>query len=117
MNTTRIASAATFAALVTLGFAGTSTAFAQEATFEPVTVSSSSLTRAEVLADLFKARANGTSRFGSAGYIEPLRNSRPREVVRAETLAAIANGEARAIQSEVYAWTPDTTTVRVARAR
>jgi hypothetical protein len=117
MNATRIASAAAFVALTTLSLAGTSTAFAQEAKFEPVPASSSSLTRAQVQADLFKARADGTSRFGSAGYIEPLRNSRAPEAVRAETLAAIANGEARAIQSEVYAWTPANTAVRLARAR
>lgn len=103
MNTRKLLIVAAFAA----AFSGASTAvLAQEATPELPHTFSSQLTRADVQADLFKARADGSIRFSRAGFIEPLRTSQPREAVRQQTLAALASGELKAIQGEVYAWAP-----------
>ena len=115
-RTSATASALALALLATLGMAAASNARAQEAVFEPVPVQTSNQTRALVQAELAKARADGSIGFSRAGYIEPLRDSRTREAVRAETQAALASGELRAIQGEVYTWSP-ASVVRLAQSR
>jgi Domain of unknown function (DUF4148) len=96
------------AAFATIALGATSAALAQEATVEPVqaVAQASTLTRADVLADLAKARADGSIRFSRAGYIEPMRSSQPREAVVAAIRVAAKTGELQAINSEVYAYSP-----------
>jgi hypothetical protein len=98
MNTKFVA----IAAFATLAFGATTAALAQEATFEPVPAVTSSVTRPQVQADLAKARADGSIAYSRAGYLEPLRVSKAREAVQAETRAAIRSGEVEAINAEVY---------------
>ncbi len=84
-----------------------SAAFAQEATPDTWLQSAqSSKSRAEVSAELAAARQSGLTRSWSAGYIEPLRSQALRAEVRAQTVQAIQSGEARAINAEVYGFTP-----------
>ena len=61
-------------------------------------------TREQVRAELEQARKDGTIKAWSAGYIEPIKVSKTRAQVVAETLAAIRGGEVAAIDSEAYAF-------------
>ena len=86
---------------------GTGTAFAQEATPDSWLQSvHSSKTRAEVSAELKSARASGLTRSWSAGYMEPVRSQALRAEVKAQTAQAIQSGELKAINAEVYGYTP-----------
>ena len=81
--------------------------FAQEAT--PDTWMSTGLggkSRAEVSTELAAARQSGLTKPWSAGYIEPLQSRLMRAQVQATTQQAIASGEARALNAEVYNFTP-----------
>ena len=92
------------------------TAFAQEATPDTwMQASVSSKTRADVQAELVAARASGLINAWSAGYIEPVRSQLVRAEVRAATLRAVASGEVKAINAEVYSFAP-AASVRVAQA-
>ena len=82
-------------------------ALAREATPDTWLQQATSLmTRTQVSAELAQARASGLTRSWSAGYIEPLRHGRLRATVKAQTLQAIASGEAAAVNAEVYSFTP-----------
>lgn len=103
MNAQKLITAAAFA---TIALGATTAALAQEATPEPLPVVTSSVTRADVQAQLAQARADGSIRFARADYVQPFRSVLSREAVKAETLAAIRSGEAAAINAEVYTFAP-----------
>jgi hypothetical protein len=92
------------AAALTAAAAGS--AFAQEATPDTWQQTASTLSRADVAAELAAARASGLTRAWSAGYIEPLRSQALRSEVQARTLQAIERGELKAINAEVYGAVP-----------
>jgi len=77
-------------------------AMAQEATGDHWLKIAHSQSRAEVTAALAAARADGSIKAWSAGYIEPVRSVQSRELVRAATRQAIANGEVDTINAEAY---------------
>jgi hypothetical protein len=68
-------------------------AMAQEATPDYPTVSTSTLSRAAVIADLNQARADGSIRFWSTTYnpLAAARSERTRAAVQAEAVAASAS--------------------------
>ena len=82
-------------ALAALSFAAAGSALAQEARFhlpQPIT---SDVSRAQVLAQLYKARADGTLPFGQA-HVLPVQHGHSdltRAEVRAQTLKALADGQ------------------------
>jgi hypothetical protein len=90
----------TLIAAVSLAFAGA--AFAQEATYQLPQPAVSQKTRAEVIAELQQARANGqlTVTEAQRQAYAPFVSTRTRADVRAETLAALASGEVRALSAE-----------------
>ena len=81
-------------------------AFAQEATPDTWLQVQSTKSRADVSAELTAARQSGLTKAWSAGYMEPVRSSALRATVQASTLQAIASGELKAINAEVYSFTP-----------
>ena len=86
---------------------GTGTAFAQEATPDTwLQAAHSTKSRAEVSAELFAARQAGLTKAWSAGYMEPVRSHALRAEVKAQTAQAIQSGELKAINAEVYGYTP-----------
>jgi len=92
----------TLIAAIAVSFAAAGTALAQEATYELPQPVSSSVSRAQVQADLAQARADGSLRVTEADYQKraPFESQVSRAEVRAETLAAIANGEVQLLNSE-----------------
>lgn len=104
MNTRQRLAAAAVAAFAALS--GTA-AFAQEATSDAWMQAPVSASRADVQQALKQARADGSIRFGAAGYLEKLNSTRSRDAVRAEVLAARQSGELAAINGEVYAYVPE----------
>ena len=104
MNTTK--SLYTVAAVMALSLASAGAAFAQEATPDTWTQIATHKSRAEVRAELAQARASGLTKAWSAGYIEKIASTQPREAVKAQTRQAIASGEQRAINAEVYTFRP-----------
>lgn len=68
-----------------------------------------------VSAELVAARQSGLTKAWSAGYMEPVRSHLVRAEVKAATARAIASGEVKAINAEVYSFTP-TAPVRVSQA-
>jgi hypothetical protein len=92
----------TLIAAITVSFAAAGTAFAQEATYELPQPVSSSLSRAQVQADLAQARADGSLLVTEADYQgrAPFASPLSRAEVRAETLAAIANGDVQRLNGE-----------------
>jgi hypothetical protein len=92
----------TLVAAIAVSFAAAGTAFAQEATYELPQPASSTLSRAQVQAELAQARADGSLRVTEADYQKsaPFTSALSRDAVRAETLAAIASGEVRLLNSE-----------------
>jgi len=96
MNTT------TRIAAIAISLFATAGAMAQEATYELPQPTRSVLTRAEVQADLAKARASNTLYRNDyeAQQVAPTNSTRSRAEVRAETLQAIASGELQALNSE-----------------
>ncbi|GCL65767.1 DUF4148 domain-containing protein [Pseudaquabacterium pictum] len=102
MTTTRQRIAAAAIALL-----GASAAFAQEATPDTWLQSAQSTkSRADVSAELTAARQSGLTKAWSAGYMEPVRSSALRAEIKAATLQAIGSGEIKAINAEVYGYTP-----------
>jgi hypothetical protein len=77
-------------------------ASAQEATIEPPLPSTSQATRAQVQAELQRARADSSYAINESqvGHNSTTTGQRSRADVRAETLAAMASGELRALSSE-----------------
>lgn len=113
MNTRNILAIATFA------LAAGGSAFAQEATSDAWMDAASTKSRADVMAELKQARADGSIRAVSAGYLNPIVSQKSRADVRAEVLAAARSGELQRVDAEAYAFdgqvSPAATT-RVAQA-
>ena len=82
-------------AAIALTVAASGAAFAQEATYDYPQAATSQKSRAEVVADLRQAQAEGTLHIGEADHRAPVRiiSTVTRAEVRAQTLAAIASGE------------------------
>lgn len=90
-------------AALSLSLAAAAPVLAQEATPDTWLSSfQSTKTRAQVNAELATARADGTIKSGSTGYIEKVAVSQPREAVREATRRAMASGEIAAINREAY---------------
>jgi len=85
----------TLFAAIALTVATTGTTFAQEATYDYPQAATSQKSRAEVVAELRQAQADGTLHIGEADHSAPVRtiSTVTRAEVRAQTLAAIASGE------------------------
>jgi hypothetical protein len=81
-----------------------SAAFAQEATpdtwMQVPTVKSFDQVRTE----LYQARADGSIKRLSLGYLDKIDSVRSRDEVRAEAIAALRSGEMHEINSEAYAF-------------
>lgn len=99
MNTRNILALATFALAAASG-----SAFAQEATSDAWMNASSTKTRADVVAELKQARADGSIKAVSAGYLNPIVSQKSRADVRAEVLAAARSGELERLDAEAYAF-------------
>ena len=97
MNTPRIIAAA---ALSLFAFAGA--VHAQEADADTWMNASATKSRAQVQSELAQARQDGTIKFGSATYMEPVKSRLTRAEVIAELLNARQTGELAAINSEAY---------------
>jgi hypothetical protein len=82
-------------AIATLSFAAAGSALAQEARFQLPQPITSDVSRAQVDAQLIKARADGTLPFGQADVMPVLRthSDLTRAEVRAQTLKALADGQ------------------------
>ncbi len=97
----------TIAAIAAASLLSAGTAFAQEATPDTwLQAAQSSKSRADVAKELAEARRTGLTKAWSAGYMEPVRSHALRAEVRAETARAIESGELKAINAEVYGYTP-----------
>lgn len=112
MTTTRNLIAAAIASVSLLSAGAT---FAQEATPDTWLQVQSTQTRADVSANLAAARKSGLTKSWSAGYMEPVRSQALRADVRAQTVQAIQSGEIKAINAEVYGYTP-AASLRVSQA-
>jgi hypothetical protein len=114
MNARTLIALATFAIAASAG-----TAFAQEATPDSWGEVASTKSRAQVLAELKQARADGSIKAGGAGYLNPIVSQKSRDTVRAEAVAAARSGELARIDAEAYAFdgrrAPEATT-RVAQS-
>jgi hypothetical protein len=81
--------------------------FAQEATPDTwMNAGLSGKSRAEVSAELAAARKSGLTKSWSAGYLEPVNSHLLRAQVKSTTQQAIHSGEVKAINAEVYSFTP-----------
>jgi hypothetical protein len=99
----------TFVAALALSFVASGAALASgEATYEKPQVITSQVSRADVVAQLNQARANGTLLMSEADrQANPsFTSQRSRADVRTETLAAIARGEVAALNSESGTYGP-----------
>lgn len=110
MNTTRLIAAIAFT------FAASGAAMAQEATYDYPQVVKSQVTRAEVLAQLQAARADGSLTVNEAtvGATPSFMAQRSRPVVRAEAVLALKSGWAHALTAEPHAFTVAAAPVDVA---
>ncbi len=106
-----------FIAASTIALLSTGAAFAQEATPDTwLQAAQATKSRAEVSTELTAARASGLTKAWSAGYMEPVRSHALRAEVKAATVQAIHTGELKAINAEVYGYSP-AASVRVSQAR
>lgn len=96
----------TVAAIATASLLSAGAALAQEATPDTWLQLQSTKSRADVSAELFAARKSGLTKSWSAGYMEPVRSHALRADVQAQTARAIQNGELKAINAEVYSYSP-----------
>ena len=92
----------TLIALATFAVAGS--AFAQEATSDGWMNAVSTKTRAQVAVELQQARADGSIKAVSAGYLNPIISQKSRSEVRADVMAAARSGELARIDAEAYAF-------------
>jgi Domain of unknown function (DUF4148) len=92
----------TLIAAFALSFAAAGSVLAQEATYELPQPLTSTISRAQVQAEVLQARANGTLRVTEGDFQKsaPFVAQRSRADVQAETLAAIASGEIVSRNSE-----------------
>jgi uncharacterized protein YdbL (DUF1318 family) len=98
MNTRTLIASAVFA------FAASGAALAQEATSDQWMNAVSTKSRDQVNAELIQARADGSIKVTSAGYLPSVKVSRDRADVVSETKAALRNGEIDRIGAEAYAF-------------
>jgi Domain of unknown function (DUF4148) len=87
-------------------FAASGAALAQEATYEYPQVSTSTITRAQVIAELLQAQAAGSHRVTEGDTHKPavFIAQRSRAEVRAEAKAAAASGEQNQLHGETNAF-------------
>ena len=113
MNTRTLISLATFALAASAG-----SAFAQEATSDAWMNAVSTKTRAQVMAELKQARADGSIKAVSAGYVPTLVSQKSRAEVHREVLAAARSGELARIDAEAWLFDgrPAPAVLRVARS-
>ncbi|AKJ31190.1 DUF4148 domain-containing protein [Caldimonas brevitalea] len=90
------------AALVSAATLMSATAFAQEATPDPAPNGKSERTRAEVHAELIRARDAGELKVFEEGYFPQVASTRTRAEVVAELKRAQANGEYAALHAEPF---------------
>jgi len=91
----------TYFAIAALSFAFAGIAHADGAEYQLPEPNSSSVTRAQVLAELADARAKGEIQTGERDWPQvAFTSQRTRAEVRAETLQAIASGELRFLNRE-----------------
>lgn len=107
------------AAALSLAFAGT--AFASEATVD-TSAFVSTKSRAEVHAELIQARAAGLLQVNEADFVAVASNrdapaGKTRAEVIAETRAAAANGELKALNAEAASYLPAATQKSMASAQ
>ena len=90
-------------AALALSFAAAGSAFAESPGLDDQRLAASTLTRAEVTAEVLQARAAGTLVATEADLNkgDTVLVSRSRDAVRADTLAAIASGEVQALAAEI----------------
>ncbi len=90
----------TLIAALAIGFG--STAFAQEATYEYPQAVTVGVSRAAVLADLARARAEGTLQVSEANWpaLPAIVSQKSRDQARGEAIAAAASGELQARTGE-----------------
>jgi Domain of unknown function (DUF4148) len=100
MNTTKLIAA------LALSFAASGAALAQEATYEYPQVSTSTVTRAQVIAELQQARLDGSYGVTERDTYKPavFIAQRSRADVRAEAMAAAATGEQNHLHGETNAF-------------
>ncbi len=97
----------TIVAITATALLSAGSVLAQEATPDTwMNAGLSGKTRAEVSTELAAARKSGLTKSWSAGYIEPVQSHLLRAQVNASTQQAIASGEVKAINAEVYSFTP-----------
>ena len=89
-------------AAIAVTLVASASAMAQEVTYEHPQPATSQKTRAEVVAEVRQAAANGTLRMSEREFSReaPFTGQRTRADVRAETLLAIASGELQALNRE-----------------
>ena len=97
----------TVAAIAAAAVLSTGSVLAQEATPDTwMNAGISGKSRAEVSTELAAARKSGLTKSWSAGYIEPVQSRLMRAQVKSSTQQAIVSGEVKAINAEVYSFTP-----------
>jgi len=94
--------ATTLIASVALAFAAVGSAVAQEAGSDAWMNAASTKSRAQVQTELAQARADGSIKAVSAGYIETVKPSLTRAEVVAAVKAARASGELDRIDAEAW---------------
>ena len=95
------------ATIATVALFSAGASMAQEATADNwLLAATSSKTKDAVVAELEAARQSGLTEAWSDGYLAPAPNQRLRDDVRAQTLRARASGELKAINAQVYDFTP-----------
>jgi hypothetical protein len=98
--------ATTLIASVALAFAAVGSAVAQEAGSDAWMNAASTKSRAQVQAELAQARADGSIKAVSAGYIETLKPAATAALTRAEVVATVkaarASGELDRIDAEAW---------------
>lgn len=98
----------TLFAAIAMTLAASASAMAQEVSYDYPQPATSQKTRAEVVAEVRQAAANGTLRLseGEISREAPFVAQRTRADVRAETLLAIASGELQQLNREVGDYPP-----------
>jgi hypothetical protein len=93
-------------ATLSIALIGSGAAFAQEASADTWTQAAGSKSRAQVVAELQQARADGSIHAVERGYIEPFTPALSRAQVRVELANARINGQLDAINAQAQAFAP-----------
>ena len=96
----RFQALATTVTVAALALLSATSVFASEGSDDALKGYVPSKTRAQVLAELQQAKADGSIRAAELNYREPVRSVAARAQVKAETRLAIASGEAAWLNSE-----------------